>query len=511
VDNEPYFVVIGTGPSAFASLLRLSKTGKKIVILDIGSKLETQQQIKKMNLIFDESKPHNLYNDEWADLLLSNQRKKDYFSPKKIFSSSYPYSNFMSLKIINKNKPSLELPISCGYGGFSSVWGATFNRYPNSVLKKWKKELNVDLESEYDEIEKKVTHLNNTHRHKDFASLFSTENEDLSKHKFTFDFQDSIVAINASSSENKCKNCNFCLFGCPYNSIFNSGHEISKLIKDNKNIELKLGALVKQIIPNEKNVQINFFNFSTGTIEKIYTKHVFIGAGAISTSIIVLNSFKEIKTIEIQDSAMMYSASILKKSIKKLKFDNSLTKISLSLKLYSQNDTYAQIYNYSAGIFEPILNSVKLSKKLKKFIDNIFCNKIILVISYLDSKVSNSIILTKLNDDVIESSVKYNQQQKKILKIHLKSIKKIFSARGFLSSSHIKMYKKTGFGVHIGANFSPYRLDLNKTDSKFGTLSSSKFIHIIDSSVLPEIKSGPITLTIMANSLRITNNVCENL
>ena len=48
----------------------------------------------------------------------------------------------------------------------------------------------------------------------------------------------------------------------------------------------------------------------------------------------------------------------------------------------------------------------------------------------------------------------------------------------------------------------------NSTDS-FGRLEIFNNVHIIDSSVLPCLEPGPITLTVMANSYRITDMVCN--
>ena len=50
----------------------------------------------------------------------------------------------------------------------------------------------------------------------------------------------------------------------------------------------------------------------------------------------------------------------------------------------------------------------------------------------------------------------------------------------------------------------------NETDS-LGSISTLKNLHIVDSSVLPIVPSGPITFITMANSSRITNEVLLEL
>ena len=64
-----------------------------------------------------------------------------------------------------------------------------------------------------------------------------------------------------------------------------------------------------------------------------------------------------------------------------------------------------------------------------------------------------------------------------------------------------------GIQNHIGSQF-PLEEGGNPLKSdKYGSIKHFKNLHIIDSSVLPFIPSGPITFTVMANAFRITDEV----
>ena len=66
---------------------------------------------------------------------------------------------------------------------------------------------------------------------------------------------------------------------------------------------------------------------------------------------------------------------------------------------------------------------------------------------------------------------------------------------------------KYGNSNHIGSQF-PLEEGGNPLKSdKYGSIKHFKNLHIIDSSVLPFIPSGPITFTVMANAFRITDEV----
>ena len=66
--------------------------------------------------------------------------------------------------------------------------------------------------------------------------------------------------------------------------------------------------------------------------------------------------------------------------------------------------------------------------------------------------------------------------------------------------------KKTyldGTSYHNGAQFPIHENASNKTSDKYGRISYLQNTHIVDSSVLPDINTGPGVKLIIANSYRI--------
>ena len=88
----------------------------------------------------------------------------------------------------------------------------------------------------------------------------------------------------------------------------------------------------------------------------------------------------------------------------------------------------------------------------------------------------------------------------------LKYMKKINLFPIFL----MKKTYKYGTSNHYGAQFPHSEFStVDKTD-KLGRLGNLKNVFIVDSSVLPEINTGPLTYTTMANSRRITKLIMDN-
>ena len=73
-----------------------------------------------------------------------------------------------------------------------------------------------------------------------------------------------------------------------------------------------------------------------------------------------------------------------------------------------------------------------------------------------------------------------------------------------LAVSPLARITDIGRGYHSGAGFPMTQYPRGWQSDALGRPRGLKRFHVVDASVLPEIPSGPITLTIMANAYRIT-------
>lgn len=75
----------------------------------------------------------------------------------------------------------------------------------------------------------------------------------------------------------------------------------------------------------------------------------------------------------------------------------------------------------------------------------------------------------------------------------------------------MKKYYDYGKSNHYGGQFSHSNHPNNLSTDRLGRIKGIINVHILNSSVLPIINTGPITSTIMANSFRITEEVQNKL
>ena len=74
----------------------------------------------------------------------------------------------------------------------------------------------------------------------------------------------------------------------------------------------------------------------------------------------------------------------------------------------------------------------------------------------------------------------------------------------------LKKNYKFGKSNHYGGQFSHAKSFGELNTDRVGRLKNLDNVHILDSSVLPIINTGPLTATMMANSYRITEEVFES-
>ena len=84
-----------------------------------------------------------------------------------------------------------------------------------------------------------------------------------------------------------------------------------------------------------------------------------------------------------------------------------------------------------------------------------------------------------------------------ITKIFSNRIINIFSVTSF----------RFGYGYHFGSSLPMSNKIKNNKSDKLGRPFAKKRVHIIDSSILPEIPVNTISYTVMANAYRIADKI----
>ena len=361
-------------------------------------------------------------------------------------------------------------------GGLSNIWGGFINKIHKKEMKNWP-----------------IKYNNLNFYYKSINHLFKETGEDDEYSKYF-----NLNKIDKISSS-KIKKILSYFVGFPRSmknldgNIFNSKFFFSKLIKKKK-ILIKKNFYVKKVAETEKNVVIYSYDK-----KKIFCKKLYIGAGAIETSKIMLNSFPKIKKVKLKETSLITSFFF---SIKKKKFLKSINGCTNYLTSLTPFKEHIQLYVLNQEFIDR-LNRLKGSKNKFSFINffsKIFFGRIFFTFSYLDQNKSSYMNISLKNKEFVFT----NFERK-----HFFHNKNIFLISKLLNTKLFKIFalkKKFGFGNHFGSSFPMKHRPKNYEADILGRINNLKNIHIIDSSVLTTLPISTITYTVMANSARIIDN-----
>jgi len=454
-------LIVGSGPSVYGSLLAMKNFENVDVIIIDNSEI---QSIEENDMcIFD------------------NQFKNgNRISTDDIFEKEY-------IELLKDNAN-----ISKSFGGFSNVWGGTFD-IPTLKTNKILSELGIDLNKSLEIVEKNIP---------SFVAEDSYDYFTKRLIKKGLNIKNSKIAINnevLSSFDNKklCKYCGSYKWSCKKNSIWSSKKAIKGFLKNESLTYIPNAKLIRFM---ENNSVVNCEILIDGETKTYFFDKIFIGCGPVGTSIIYLNS-NYVNRVKFKSSDLIQVPFF---KVKKTRVKN--TSFSDFFAYDENNNYYLQFYFYSKSV-------LKLAKSITKFTFNDkilpqrFLNFFGGVFIYINEELSSSFEIYK-DDGVLKLN---NFESKKSNSELKKNIFKILRSSGIYVIYFFKNELRYGKSYHYGSQF-PHAIEATKntTDTQ-GRLNNLKNTHIIDASVLPSVNTGPVTKTIIANSYRITNEVLKNL
>lgn len=476
-------VVIGSSISALGCITGLVESSKKVLCIDGSDNIAEEKRTKNDDVVFGIDK-----------------------MPIKKTTTTGKFEN----KLIG-----LNLLESKSHGGLSNIWGAKclrlldqqFEGWPISYneLKKYyvkcEKIMNVShFEDELsDELDIDNSLINN--RKLDLYSSFSKNF--LNKKKTPNNF---VAGFSRIAIDPKCYKCGYCFFGCPDNYVFNTKDCLNELIKKNK-IQYIKNLILKKFVLKDGLIELEFENSKN---EKILTKKLFIGAGPTQTPKIVMNSVNQENDLNLLESQNLFVPCFY---IGK-NFNSNLEHQTLGdVVIISKKAAKYNLGNiYYALKYDPKLMNKFLKKKFGIFYNLIpnFIIKRLFVISVLINS-SYSTYSAKINKNKLNYKIIENKNNKikitREISNHLKILGKNYN---FISSVFFSVFSDFGRSFHLGSSIP--MLDEQKNQQiqnynlytkKNGEVSKFKNVFIIDSSNFPNIPAGDISLTIMANALRI--------
>ncbi len=446
--------------------------------------LKTLLEIKSLNVVLIDNSDYEL-----------NQEDKKCTYQSKYLSKSRITNN----KIFETNNHQLDKLITKSFGGLSRVWGSAVHNlldYEKEIYKK----LDINIEKYFNELDEKLLFLTNhkNDRKNNISLPEFTEIELLLKklnNKSELQVRHSKFLIDFKNKRDFsiCDQCGSFKLMCSGESLWSSKEEIYEHIL-NKEIEYLPNHKLNKFIEKDEKVECELLY--DNELKTLSFDYLFIGAGAFSTSEIFLNS-DLVSSIEIYHSDL-YTIPFIKKT------NNNKNSMSHPV-LFVNGDVekklfFSQLYFYSDSLLKIYFNNSLISKVIKKF-PNLIKNYFGGMRLFLDPSISSKIVLTKNNGVITKKIIEHDHTtQKKFKRAFLRK----FRGRGIFSLNIFGSLINNGESYHFGSQFKQNNKNTETSSDSIGRVGNLKKTFVIDSSVLPVVNTGPITYTVMANSLRIS-------
>ena len=464
------YLILGSGPSGVAVANYLISNGIRPTIVDGG--------VEAGNVNLSNSQPNH--------------------SDKTWFGSAMSYYQPPSSNLFYENN--VDARASFARGGFSRVWGATFdfiNDYSD-----WPTEM-IPTKEDIDSVKSLVPHGTTS------WSVHNNINE-LEGSARSYDFfsrvlkrsaqagwivRPSTIAIdNSPLSNHRCSACKQCLVGCPNDSIWFAGDVLT--VWDSLDlIDYRPGFIVKQI--EEGDQVVVHMTDSENKWQKIHAEKVFLATGATSTAAIVVQS-KLQKEVIIRDTSTALGAVFQLRSRPSLVDEGHH---SMSQWWIHSPRLLAQMLPPTEDLISIMVKRLRLPKFFY-WILRMVIMRVHPVVAYLPMKNSGYIRVRLINEITNISGHSGGSSPRSSFKEELSQLSKLFLKSGYLMHRFMYQFKAPGGGYHHGSSFPQGSLSDHVGRPKF-----FRSVHIVDSSVLPSLPLGSITPTVMANAVRIVRRV----
>lgn len=520
------YFIIGSGPASLAAAKGLVDQGREVTILDPGFQLEEEKSLLKETL---GSKEPQAWNAEELREYRAGMQPTTKGIPKKlIYGSDYPYQEAeVSTPIEMHNAKMLR---SFSIGGLSNVWGSCILPYPSNELSDWPIPF-AALEEHYRAVLNFLPHsgrkdnlalklplygdyepLKLSRQAKDLLEKLEGNKTQLNGQGIYFGASRVAVQNSQEDPEQSCRYCKLCLYGCPYDLIYSSSFTLKDLVDSGK-VKHISGYVVDQLEEEGTQVKIHARSAKDSTSETFTASKVFVGAGVIETTRIILESLDCYdKTVHCKHSDRFMLPFMSFRGIKGIYDEEMHTLCQAFMELEEPapgaESAHLQLYTYNDLYRKALQNKFGPSSALFKLPIREFLSRLIVMFGYLHSNSSSYLDFTLRKGDrtYLEIVGKPNKTAKKLAqRITLKLLR---NSRYLGGVPTLPFLDPPGGGNHSGGTF-PMRANPKQLESDIlGRPYGFQNVHIVDSSTFPSLAAATIVFTAMANAHRIATN-CE--
>lgn len=520
----PRNIVIGSGPAAAAATLALlARDTESVVVMDLGASVESDRQ----QLLASVGSGHP---DEWSvevrAVLAQKPTAENHgeLPQKRVLGSDFPFRDLGQLNGIDVVSGGNRSIVSGAFGGFSNAWGAQILPFTRETIGEWPVAYD-DLVPHYEAI---LRHLPFAAVNDDYTELFpllapaaplpplsdgaEAILERYARHRSAVRRLGVLVGrARLAFAASHCVKCGLCLTGCPFDLIYSARQTLAPMIRRGS-VRHEPGLLVLEIGEDEVGCWVRAQRLTDGSIVTKRADRVFVAAGALGSTRIVLNSVRRsVRRLELAESVQFVLPFFSGRAQRDPRTYSTFTlnQVSMAVRYGREGLDLAHLHLYPYNpVFDdelpgPIAHSPRLKTTLLK--------RTVAALGYLPSWASPSMVVDVKDYGVdqlpvVRLSGRRSAATGPALAKTMARLMGVAPALDLWPGLPVLRLSGPGKSYHFGGSL-PHvarepREGALETDV-LGRTAEWRRIHIVDGAVLPTVPSTTFTLSVMANAHRI--------
>jgi choline dehydrogenase-like flavoprotein len=301
-----------------------------------------------------------------------------------------------------------------------------------------------------------------------------------------------------------CKLCGMCLYGCPYGYIFSSDALVRRF-QARQSFSYRGGLTVQRLMSRDGDAELVATD-SDGSQLVLKADRIFVAAGVLGTARLMLKSFYGAdEALTLQDG--QYFLLPFLGPNRRREDAHTLSQLFMELdgaapihvQLYGRNDLYARAIAAPFGLLAPLLRPLA----------DLAGRRMVMAQGYLPSAQSGRAELRLDPQDRLVITPRLSSATGDALRAIWPRLARAGRLAGLRPLTFLARQTEIGRGYHSGGT-----LPMSPAPSRFesdllGRAAGAQRVHVVDASVWPDIPSGPVTLTAMANAHRIAQEAAR--
>jgi len=505
-----------------ACLRALIRAGLKPTLIDIGDRLPEAQQsaVGRMSALMPEQ-----WDADDRALVTANPTLFDADVPKKmVFGSEYYFGGDRPFSPID-TVPGMPSP-SFARGGFSVAWGAALLPASDEDLQDWPIRRS-DLEPSYarvladmplsavdDELAAAFPLYKEAPHALPLASEVGAFLADLPAArggKDAFVSGRARLAVDAAL----CRLCGYCLSGCVYGAIYATDSDLTRLERAGRVQSLE-GWAVTDLSEDDGGVAVAMRHASSGETQRKRFDRVFLAAGAIQSTRIVLASLRLYDRTLILKDSQKFIMPLLRLKRSPLSWPRSIALaaafIDFKVPGLSEHWVHAQV----SSVNDYVLRRLRIepgARSLRASVLAPLYERLLVAWCGLHSDHSSGIALTltpTLRDGLPVLRVRPQRRPdgaRIVRRVANHLTRRLMPART-LGITPALVLGRPGSGNHHGGTLPMRERPRERLDTDtLGRISEWRRVHVVDGAILPSIPATTLALVQMANADRIASAV----